>query len=51
MREIHTARPFHDANFLAGRRTISARTFTDIPADPYAVEIEAVDSLLPGEWP
>jgi 4-hydroxy-4-methyl-2-oxoglutarate aldolase len=43
-------RPVHGRCKFAGwARTISCSDIYHIPADPYAVEIEAVDSLLPGE--
>src|SRR5580704_17680378 len=43
-------RPVHPLCRFAGwARTIACSDIYHIPADPYAVEIEAVDSLLPGE--
>lgn len=43
-------RPVHERCKFAGwARTLSCSDIYHIPADPYAVEIEAVDSLLPGE--
>jgi 4-hydroxy-4-methyl-2-oxoglutarate aldolase len=43
-------RPVHpQCKFAGWARTISCSDIYHIPADPYAVEIEAVDSLLPGE--
>ncbi|MBV8818554.1 MAG: RraA family protein [Acidobacteriaceae bacterium] len=43
-------RPVHPRCTFAGwARTISCSDIYHIPADPYSVEIEAVDSLLPGE--
>ncbi len=43
-------RPVHPKCKFAGwARTIACSDVYRIPADPYAVEIEAVDSLLPGE--
>jgi 4-hydroxy-4-methyl-2-oxoglutarate aldolase len=43
-------RPVHGRCKFAGwARTISCSDIYHIPPDPYAVEIEAVDSLLPGE--
>lgn len=43
-------RPLYPACKVAGwARTISCSDLYHIPADPYALEIEAVDSLLPGE--
>ena len=43
-------RPLHARCKFAGwARTISCSDIYHIPADPYATEIEAVDSLLPGE--
>ena len=43
-------RPVHARCTFAGwARTISCADVYHIPADPYALEIEAVDSLLPGE--
>ena len=43
-------RPVHARCTFAGwARTISCSDVYHIPADPYSLEIEAVDSLLPGE--
>lgn len=43
-------RPVHpQCKFAGWARTISCSDIYHIPDDPYAVEIEAVDSLLPGE--
>src|SRR3954452_5520570 len=43
-------RPVHGRCTFAGwARTISCSDIYHMPADPYSVEIEAVDSLLPGE--
>ena len=43
-------RPVHARCTFAGwARTISCSDIYHIPADPYSLEIEAVDSLLPGE--
>src|ERR1044071_8726214 len=43
-------RPVHARCTFAGwARTLSCRDIYHIPADPYSLEIEAVDSLLPGE--
>jgi 4-hydroxy-4-methyl-2-oxoglutarate aldolase len=43
-------RPVHARCKFAGwARTISCSDIYHIPADPYGIEIEAVDSLLPGE--
>jgi 4-hydroxy-4-methyl-2-oxoglutarate aldolase len=43
-------RPVHPRCKFAGwARTISCSDIYHFPADPYAIEIEAVDSLLPGE--
>lgn len=43
-------RPIHPRCTFAGwARTISCSDIYHIPDDPYSVEIEAVDSLLPGE--
>jgi 4-hydroxy-4-methyl-2-oxoglutarate aldolase len=43
-------RPLHARCTFAGwARTISCSDIYHIPADPYSLEIEAVDSLLPGE--
>jgi regulator of RNase E activity RraA len=43
-------RPLHTRCTVAGwARTISCVDIYHIPAEPYALEIEAVDSLLPGE--
>src|SRR5580704_945670 len=43
-------RPLHGKCKFAGwARTISCSDIYHIPADPYSLEIEAVDSLLPGE--
>ena len=43
-------RPVHPRCTFAGwARTISCSDIYHIPEDPYSVEIEAVDSLLPGE--
>jgi regulator of RNase E activity RraA len=43
-------RPVHARCAFAGwARTISCSDIYHIPADPYSLEIEAVDSLLPGE--
>jgi 4-hydroxy-4-methyl-2-oxoglutarate aldolase len=43
-------RPVHPRCKFAGwARTISCSDIYHIPADPYSMEIEAVDSLLPGE--
>jgi regulator of RNase E activity RraA len=48
MRE--SLRPIHKTCVFAGwARTLSCSDIYHIPADPYGVEIEAVDSLLPGE--
>ncbi len=40
---------YSQCKFAGWARTISCSDIYHIPADPYAVEIEAVDSLLPGE--
>ena len=43
-------RPVHPKCKFAGwARTIACSDIYHIPQDPYAIEIEAVDSLLPGE--
>jgi 4-hydroxy-4-methyl-2-oxoglutarate aldolase len=43
-------RPAHKRCKFAGwARTITCSDVYHVPADPYALEIEAVDSLLPGE--
>lgn len=43
-------RPLHARCTFAGwARTISCSDIYHIPAEPYALEIEALDSLLPGE--
>jgi 4-hydroxy-4-methyl-2-oxoglutarate aldolase len=43
-------RPVHGSCTFAGwARTISCSDIYHIPPDPYSIEIEAVDSLLPGE--
>src|SRR5277367_7018141 len=43
-------RPLHGKCTFAGwARTISCSDIYHIPEDPYSLEIEAVDSLLPGE--
>ena len=43
-------RPLYSSCKVAGwARTISCSDLYHIPSDPYAIEIEAVDSLLPGE--
>src|SRR6266852_3497501 len=43
-------RPVHGRCTFAGwGRTISCSDIYHVPPDPYSVEIEAVDSLLPGE--
>lgn len=43
-------RPVHPRCKFAGwARTIACSDVYHIPADPYSIEIEAVDSLLPGE--
>jgi 4-hydroxy-4-methyl-2-oxoglutarate aldolase len=43
-------RPMHGRKAFAGwARTISCSDIHYIPEDPYGIEIEAVDSLLPGE--
>src|SRR5690242_20674954 len=43
-------RPVHARCTFAGwARTISCSDIYHIPSDPYSLEIEAVDSLLPGE--
>ena len=43
-------RPVHAKCMFAGwARTVSCSDIYHVPADPYSVEIEAVDSLLPGE--
>src|ERR1051325_413423 len=43
-------RPLYPSCKVAGwARTISCSDMYHIPPDPYAIEIEAVDSLLPGE--
>lgn len=43
-------RPVHvRCKFAGWARTISCSDIYHIPADPYSMEIEAVDSLLPGE--
>lgn len=43
-------RPVHNRCTFAGwARTISCSDIYHMPADPYTIEIEAVDSLLPGE--
>jgi 4-hydroxy-4-methyl-2-oxoglutarate aldolase len=48
MREY--VRPVHSSCKVAGwARTISCSDLYHVPEDPYKVEIEAVDSLLPGE--
>ncbi|MEO8132323.1 MAG: RraA family protein, partial [Bryobacteraceae bacterium] len=48
MREF--LRPLYSSCKVAGwARTISCADLYHIPADPYGIEIEAVDSLLPGE--
>jgi 4-hydroxy-4-methyl-2-oxoglutarate aldolase len=38
-----------DAKFAGWARTISCRDIFYIPPDPYGLEIEAMDSILPGE--
>ena len=40
---------FPDISFAGWVRTISCVDISHIPAEPYAKEIEAVDSILPGE--
>lgn len=43
-------RPVHkQCKFAGWARTISCSDIYHVPEDPYAMEIEAVDSLLPGE--
>jgi regulator of RNase E activity RraA len=43
-------RPVHSKSVFAGwARTIACSDIYHVPDDPYGVEIEAVDSLLPGE--
>ena len=43
-------RPVHPRCKFAGwARTIACSDIYHVPEDPYAIEIEAVDSLLPGE--
>jgi 4-hydroxy-4-methyl-2-oxoglutarate aldolase len=43
-------RPLYSSCKVAGwARTISCSDLYHVPADPYKIEIEAVDSLLPGE--
>jgi 4-hydroxy-4-methyl-2-oxoglutarate aldolase len=43
-------RPVHSGCICAGwARTIACSDVYHVPDDPYAIEIEAVDSLLPGE--
>src|SRR5580704_16781980 len=43
-------RPVHgQCRFAGWARTISCSDIYHIPADPHTVEIEAIDSLLPGE--
>lgn len=43
-------RPVHGKCTFAGwARTVSCSDIYHVPPDPYSVEIEAVDSLLPGE--
>jgi 4-hydroxy-4-methyl-2-oxoglutarate aldolase len=43
-------RPVHgQCRFAGWARTIACSDIYHIPADPYSLEIEAVDSLLPGE--
>jgi regulator of RNase E activity RraA len=43
-------RPVHPSCKVAGwARTISCSDLYHVPEDPYRIEIEAVDSLLPGE--
>lgn len=43
-------RPVHpQCKFAGWARTISCSDIYHIPEDPYSIEIEAVDSLLPGE--
>ena len=43
-------RPVHAKSTFAGwARTIACSDIYHLPDDPYAIEIEAVDSLLPGE--
>jgi len=43
-------RPIHARCKLAGwARTVACSDVYHVPEDPYAIEIEAVDSLLPGE--
>src|ERR1700682_4098445 len=43
-------RPLYSSCKVAGwARTISCSDLYHVPADPYRIEIEAVDSLLPGE--
>ncbi len=43
-------RPVHEhCRFSGWARTIACSDVYDIPAEPYALEIAAVDSLLPGE--
>jgi regulator of RNase E activity RraA len=40
---------FPEARFAGWARTISCCDIYHVPPDPYAMEIEAVDSILPGE--
>jgi regulator of RNase E activity RraA len=40
-----------DVTFAGWARTISCVDVYHVPAEPYALEIEAVDSILPGEVP
>jgi 4-hydroxy-4-methyl-2-oxoglutarate aldolase len=43
-------RPLYSSCKMAGwARTISCSDMYHVPADPYGIEIDAVDSLLPGE--
>lgn len=43
-------RPLHpDATFAGWARTIQCQDMFYIPEDPYGLEIEAMDSILPGE--
>src|SRR4051812_11156455 len=43
-------RPLYPACKVAGwARTISCSDLYHVPEDPYGIEIEAIDSLLPGE--
>jgi 4-hydroxy-4-methyl-2-oxoglutarate aldolase len=43
-------RPIHSGSTFAGwARTVACSDVYHVPDDPYAIELEAVDSLLPGE--